>query len=59
MNRLYCCYSENQKEFLSQKGLRYEICVLNPNNYNMMWVYVREEKLDRLLTEWTKGSKNS
>ena len=57
MNRLYCCYSENQKNFLTQNGIRYEIVALNPNNHKMMWVYMRSEELSKKLTEWTNGSK--
>lgn len=57
MNKLYCCYSENQKNFLAQNGIRYEIVALNPNNHKMMWVYMRSEELSKKLTEWTNGSK--
>lgn len=53
MNRLYCCYSLNLRNFLYEHGLKYELCALNPNSQNMFWVYIRDEKLDKLLNEWS------
>ena len=44
--RLYCCYSLNQRNFLAENGLRYELAALNPNSKNMFWVYIRNQKLD-------------
>lgn len=53
MNQLYCCYSLNLRNFLYQNGIKYELCALNPNNHNMFWVYIRNEKLDKLLEQWS------
>ena len=50
---LYCCYSLNLREFLYKNGLRYKIAALNPNSKSLFWVYVKDEKLDRLLNEWS------
>lgn len=53
--KLYCCYSLNQRNFLRDNGLKYELAALNPNSKNMFWVYIRNEKLDKLLEEWSKN----
>lgn len=53
MSLLYCCYSANLKEFLHQRGFRYELCALNPNNHRMFWAYVRSNELNDALDEWS------
>ena len=50
---LYCCYSLQLRNYLRDNGLRYKLCALNPNSQQRFWVYIRNEKLDKLLTEWT------
>ena len=50
---LYCCYSLNLREFLYNNGLRYKLAALNPNSKSLFWVYVKNEKLDKLLNEWS------
>lgn len=50
---LYCCYSLNLREFLYKNGLRYKLAALNPNSKSLFWVYVKDEKLDKLLDEWS------
>ena len=50
---LYCCYSLNLRKYLYDNGLRYKIAALNPNSKSLFWVYVKDEKLDRLLNEWS------
>ena len=52
-NRLYCCYSINLRNFLYQNGLRYELAAKNPNSDKLFWVYIKDKKLDELLTRWT------
>ena len=51
--KLYCCYSLNLREFLYENGLRYELAALNPNSKSLFWVYVKDEKLDKLLSDWS------
>ena len=51
---LYCCYSVPLKEFLTQQNIEYELCALNPNTKCMFWAYVRNEKLNKCLKEWSK-----
>lgn len=50
---LYCCYSLNLRNHLNNKGLKYKLCALNPNSQKMFWVYVKNEKLNDLLNEWS------
>ena len=50
---LYCCYSVNVRDFLKSNGVRYKIVAENPNSHKIFWVYVRDEKLDKLLNEWS------
>lgn len=54
---LYCCYSLNLREFLYNNGLRYKLAALNPNSKSLFWVYVKDEKLDKLLNEWSANKK--
>ena len=53
MDKLYCCYSLNLRNFLYTHGLKYEVAALNPNSQKMFWIYVKTTKLDELLTKWT------
>ena len=54
---LYCCYSLNLREFLYENGMRYKLAALNPNSKSLFWVYVKDEKLDKLLNEWSANKK--
>ena len=54
---LCCCYSRNQRNFLYENGLRYKLAALNPNSKNLFWVYVKDEKLNKLLDEWSANHK--
>lgn len=53
MSKLYCCYSVSLRNFLKSNNVMYEVCGLNPNNNQMFWVYIRDEKLDMLLNQWS------
>lgn len=53
MNKLYCCYSLNLRNFLYQNGVQYELAAKNPNSDKLFWVYIKNQKLDELLTKWT------
>lgn len=57
MKNLYCCFSVPLMNFLTQKGIRYEIVALNKNTHNTMWVYMKNEKLDHYLKEWSRIDK--
>lgn len=55
-SRLYCCYSLNLRNYLMSRGIKYELCALNPNSHAMFWIYVRNSELDIALTDWTVGA---
>ena len=54
---LYCCYSINLRNFLYENNLKYKIAALNPNNKKLFWVYIKDEKLDELLSKWSENKK--
>lgn len=56
---LYCCYSLNLRDFLYNNGVRYKLAALNPNSKSLFWVYVKTEKLDKLLTEWSANKQTT
>ena len=53
MSRIFCCYSVELRNYLYRNGIKYDLCALNPNSKNMFWAYIRNTKLDKLLTEWS------
>lgn len=50
---LYCCYSLNLRNYLYANGMRYKLAALNPNSKSLFWVYIKDSKLDKLLSEWS------
>lgn len=50
---LYCCYSLPLRKFLYENGLRYKLAATNPNSQKLFWVYIKDEKLDKLLERWS------
>ena len=52
---LYCCYSVPLMSYLSNNGVNYEVVALNKNTHNTMWIYIRNEKLNKLLKQWSLG----
>lgn len=55
---LYCCYSLSLRNFLYENGLRYKLAVLNPNSKKLFWVYLKNEKLNMLLNEWSAKNRS-
>ena len=55
--KLYCCFSVPQRRFLEERGIKYEVTALSPNTKSMMWIFVRDEKLDKALEQWGLGKK--
>ena len=51
-NPLYICYSEKQKKFLMKNGLRFAVRGKSIDTDKLFWVFMRDEKLDKLLTIW-------
>lgn len=39
-SKLYCCYSIPLRNYLTQNGMRYEICAKNSNSDILMWVFI-------------------
>lgn len=56
---LYCCYSLPLRKYLYENGLEYELAALNPNSKSLFWVYMRNEKLDKLLNEWSANKQST
>ena len=57
-SKIYCCFSKPLRDFLTSKGIRYDICALNPNSKLMFWGYVRTDKLNMYLKEWSLKKRN-
>lgn len=55
---LYCCYSLNLRNYLYDNGMRYKLAALNPNSKSLFWVYIKSEKLDSLLNEWSANKQH-
>ena len=54
MSVLYTCYSPNQMKYLTtNKQIKYELVACNPNTMKKFWIFVRTEKLNEALNEWT------
>ncbi|WP_297136140.1 hypothetical protein [Terrisporobacter sp.] len=51
---VYICYDANQKKYLIEHGERYYVCGLNPTNKRTFWVFMRNDKLNDLITEWNR-----
>jgi hypothetical protein len=49
---LFPCYSIPLRDFLLNKGLKYKLAALNPNNHKMFWLFIENEKLNNCLLEW-------
>ena len=49
---LYTCYSLNLRNYLYDNGLKYKLAARNPNSNKLFWVYIKDEKLNELLTKW-------
>ena len=45
MDKLYCCYSLNLRNYLFDNGLRYELAAKNPNSNQLFWVYIKNKKI--------------
>lgn len=50
--QLYTCYSLNLRNYLYDNGIKYKLAARNPNSNKLFWVYVKDKKLDELLTKW-------
>lgn len=57
-SKLYYCYSVPLRNFLSENGIRYELCAKNLNSNILMWIYVRTDNLNQQSTKWSLENKN-
>lgn len=44
-SKLFPCYSIPMRDFLTKKGLKYELVGLHPKTQDMFWVYIKDYKL--------------
>lgn len=51
--RIYCCFSLNLKNYLSENGVRYELEAMSKSTHKTFWLYIIDNKLNQLLKEWT------
>ena len=51
-NKYYYCYSYPQKKYLMDNGEYIIVKGINPNSQKRYWVFEKNDKLDKLLTEW-------
>lgn len=51
-NPLFVCYSLKLMLFLKKNGVRYEVEAVHKLTNAPLWVYVRNDKLKKLLGEW-------
>ena len=50
---LYTCYSLKLRNYFYENGIKYKLAAKNPNSGKLFWVYIKNDKLDELLTKWT------
>lgn len=53
-SKLYCCYSVPLRNYLQEHECKYELCAKNPNSNILMWIFIRTEKLNKLLANWSQ-----
>ena len=56
-SKLLPCYSIPMRDFLTSQGIRYELVGLHPTSKAMFWVYIKDKKLDKELTQWSLSEK--
>lgn len=55
LNNLYCCFSRPLVNFLSENNIRYEMSALSEKTHKTMWIYIKTEKLNELLKQWSSN----
>lgn len=53
-SKLFPCYSIPLRDFLTSKGIRYELVGLHPETHKMFWVYIKNKELDKYTSEWSQ-----
>lgn len=55
--KYYDCFSIGLMKFLRSHGVEPIKTRVHHSNENTIWVFIRNDELDRLLTQWTKRGK--
>ena len=56
--KLFTCYSKNLVHFLKEKGIKYRITGFNVKTNKQFYVFIRTEKLNKVLDEWRISKPN-
>lgn len=54
MNRIFCCYSLDLRDYLLKNGCKYDVVGLNPNSKKMFWGFIKNKQMEWLLEKWNK-----
>ena len=57
--KLFTCYSNNLMKFLVKNKIRYRITGENIKTKKQFWIFIRNHKLNNLLTQWKKTNPNN
>jgi len=57
--KLFTCYSNNLMKFLVKNKIRYRITGENIKTKKQFWIFIRNRKLNNLLTQWKKTNPNN
>jgi len=57
-SRVFVCYSVPLMKFLTSNNVRYDVVGLNSDNKNTFWGFVKDDKLNKLLEQWSKNNPN-
>ena len=53
-SKLYCCFSVPMMNYLTENNVKYELVALSPNSKRTMWIYIKDDKLRKLLKDWSE-----
>lgn len=53
-SKLYCCFSVPMMKYLTENNVKYELVALSPNSKRTMWIYIKDDKLRKLLKDWSE-----
>ena len=56
-SKLFPCYSIPMRDFFTLKGIRYELVGLHPKSHKMFWVYIKSNKLEKVMNEWSSNNR--
>ena len=56
-SKLFPCYSIPMRDFLTSKGIRYELVGLHPKSHKMFWVYIKSNELEKVMNEWSSNNR--